>query len=500
MSRINKLEKLYQEPLKEKDIKDTSVFIQSILNADITKGKYARFLIEAFLNEKFLKEDLVGGLDSTIGQAISLFHKHKSKLPMEYRSIYALDKETQIPLYQSPGDLWNSVKQFQDELSGKELKKEEQEKIYRETEFIYKDEVTGFQIISPLTEESAKWWGKGTRWCTSADNDNMFENYVKEAPLFILLMPDKQKLQLWTNYSYIQFMDEADNDVSLEYIEQHWHILEKILFFTQNIKYIPEKYRTDELYRKTLINLPDFHIPKLYPELIQTKETAIELSKKIFRYDVESLPVFCRTKEFFRDECYHLPDNLHYHFSSDEIIEICLSAIERDPNSYTKIPYNKLTIEHLKKAFSFGADKAYIPSHIKVPVELEVLFLNNVKDNYYPVHRSKYFKSKHWIHIIKQKPIIWNDYIYTYPNDELNIRKDLEQTFKQLILDNVINDQNILPDIFLTDEIKQIFHQKTELNNEKLKKRSQDMLSNIKQIMDDLPRHNLVLPDYNNVA
>ena len=191
MSRIQKLETIYKEQLEDKDIQNISKFIQSIVDADITKGKYARFLIEAFLNDKFLEEDLIGGLESTVGQAISLFHKHKSKLSENMRSVYALDKETGEALYQSPGDLWNSVKQFQGELSGKELKREEQEKIYRETEFIYKDEETGFQIISPLTEESAKWWGKGTRWCTSAEKNNRFWSYAKDAPLIILLMPAK---------------------------------------------------------------------------------------------------------------------------------------------------------------------------------------------------------------------------------------------------------------------------------------------------------------------
>jgi hypothetical protein len=166
MSRIHKLENIYKEQLKDHKVNNISNFIQNILNTDITKGKYARFLIEAFLNDKFLEEDLIGGLVSTVGKSISLFDKHKSKLPVHERSVYAFNQETGEALYQSPGDLWNSVKQFQGELSGKELKKEEQEKIYRETEFIYKDEETGFQIISPLTEDSAKWWGKGTRWCT----------------------------------------------------------------------------------------------------------------------------------------------------------------------------------------------------------------------------------------------------------------------------------------------------------------------------------------------
>jgi hypothetical protein len=194
MSRIKKLETHYQKALKDHEIDNISDFIQSILNTDITKGKYARFLIEAFLNDKFLEEDLIGGLESTVGQAISLFNKYKGKLPKNIRSVYALNSETGKALYQSPGDLWNNVKQFQGELSGKELKREEQEQIYRETEFVYKDEETGFQIVSPLTKESAKWWGKGTRWCTSAENNNMFWNYAEDAPLFILLMPNKDKL------------------------------------------------------------------------------------------------------------------------------------------------------------------------------------------------------------------------------------------------------------------------------------------------------------------
>ena len=250
MSRIQKLENIYKKPLENKNIKDTSNFIQNILNADVTKGKYARFLIEAFLNDKFLEEDLIGGLDSTLGQAISLFDKHKHKLPIEKRSVYALNSKTGEALYQSPGDLWNSVKQYQSAMSGKELRKEEQEQVYRETEFIYKDEVTGFQIVSPLTKESAQWWGKGTRWCTSAEKNNMFWTYAKDSPLLILLMPasastagNGAKLQLWKHKNRIQFMDEADNMISLNYIEKNWFILEPFIKWLNDLKYIPEKFK-----------------------------------------------------------------------------------------------------------------------------------------------------------------------------------------------------------------------------------------------------------------
>jgi hypothetical protein len=294
MSRIHKLENVYKEKLENKKIKQISDFIQSVVDTDITKGKYARFLIEAFLNEKFLEEDLIGGLNSTVGQTISLFHKHKGKLPLEHRSVYALNPETKLPLYQSPGDLWNSVKQFQGELSGKELKKEEQEQIYRKTEFIYKDEETGFQIISPLTKESAQWWGKGTRWCTSAEKNNLFYNYAKDSPLLILLMPDKQKLQLWKNGNNIQFMNEADNIVSLKYIEQNWSILEPVCLWLNNLHYVPDELRTKELCEIAVKQ--DGNTLVFVPLELKTKELC-ELAVKNNGNALRYVPLKLRTKE-----------------------------------------------------------------------------------------------------------------------------------------------------------------------------------------------------------
>ena len=61
--------------------------MHSIVDADITKGKHARFLIDSFLNDQFLEEDLVCDWNSTVGQAISLFNKHKVRLPVEQRSM-----------------------------------------------------------------------------------------------------------------------------------------------------------------------------------------------------------------------------------------------------------------------------------------------------------------------------------------------------------------------------------------------------------------------------
>jgi hypothetical protein len=366
MSRIQKLENIYKEQLTSKHIKDTSAFFQFILDADITKGKYARFLIEAFLNDKFLEEDLIGGLNSTVGQAISLFDKHKGKLPENMRSVYALNPETGEALYQSPGDLWNSVKQYQDELSGKELKKEEQEQVYRETEFIYKDEETGFQIISPLTKESAKWWGKGTRWCTSAENNNMFEHYAKKAPLFILLMPtnedstgNRDKLQLWNCSNSIQFMDEVDNSVTLEYIEQNWDILEPVCLWLNNLKYIPDIYMTEDICKNIIQKHGAFlySIPKEFKTL-EICELAIANNGSSLQHISEEYRTQGLCEIAVKQDglaLYHVPDE----FKTKELCEL---AVNNNGNAIVDVPLKLMTEELCKIAVKQnGHALHYIP-------------------------------------------------------------------------------------------------------------------------------------------
>ena len=370
MSRIHKLENIYKEQLEDKDIQNISKFIQSVIDADITKGKYARFLIEAFLNDKFLEEDLIGGLNSTVGQAISLFDKHKSKLPVNERSVYALNQNTGKALYQSPGDLWNNVKQYQGELSGKELKREEQEQVYRETEFVYKDEETGFQIVSPLTKASAKWWGKGTRWCTSADNNNQFDYYAKQAPLLILLMPNSSdnagngdKLQYWKNGNDIQFMDEADNEIELEYIEQNWKILKKFIIWINDFNFIPDKYiNYDFCYYLVNKNGENFrYIPKEF----KTKELCdiVIKQKKLF---LGYVPEDLRTEELCKLTVQQNGMSLEFVPKEYKTKELCELAIKNNGMAIMFVPDEYKTDEmYLKAIQSNGYILYYIPEHLK---------------------------------------------------------------------------------------------------------------------------------------
>lgn len=52
-------------------------------------------------------------------------------------------------------------------------------------------------LAIPKTVESARWWGRGTRWCTAAreDEDNRFESFDEDGPLVVAVRADGKKFQ-----------------------------------------------------------------------------------------------------------------------------------------------------------------------------------------------------------------------------------------------------------------------------------------------------------------
>jgi len=71
------------------------------------------------------------------------------------------------------------------------------------------------RIIHPLDVAANKYYGQGTTWCTAATNNNMFDRYNSEGPMFILLPKqpkyDGEKYQIHAASG--QFMNEEDEPV-----------------------------------------------------------------------------------------------------------------------------------------------------------------------------------------------------------------------------------------------------------------------------------------------
>src|SRR5690606_10466230 len=69
-----------------------------------------------------------------------------------------------------------------------------------------------WRLIKITTVQAARWWGRGTRWCTSSRTDNAFESYAAEGDLLVLLTPSG-RYQFATRTR--EFMDAADRPAHL---------------------------------------------------------------------------------------------------------------------------------------------------------------------------------------------------------------------------------------------------------------------------------------------
>jgi hypothetical protein len=187
----------------------------------------------------------------TAYETLDMFHRYARRLPKG---------EQDLGQYRSLAKVWEAVSQIadaeQDKLSGKAQKALDRDKAYAESRIPRQDQ-DGFTVAVPLTEFAAKWWGRGTRWCTAAEKDNRFWQYHKDAPLIVVVIPELKeqgKFQLWFSAEDIQFMDAADRPVSNDLIAEHWSRFERILLHAMRqhgavLGYVPKHLRTEELCR-----------------------------------------------------------------------------------------------------------------------------------------------------------------------------------------------------------------------------------------------------------
>ena len=72
------------------------------------------------------------------------------------------------------------------------------------------------RIIIPEDKAAACYYGQGTKWCTAARNNNMFDHYNRDGKMYILLpkTPQYDGEKYHIHFASEQFMDDEDNQVS----------------------------------------------------------------------------------------------------------------------------------------------------------------------------------------------------------------------------------------------------------------------------------------------
>lgn len=301
--------------------------------ADPTLAKtMTGWLVKQYAQGGFRLEDT-----GTAQETLDMFQRYAPLLPEGQRD---------LGQYKSLAEAWDAVFHLaaaeKDKLSNKAQKALDRDKAYGESRILRQDE-DGFTVAVPLTEFAAKWWGRGTRWCTAAEKDNQFWGYHQQAPLVVILVPElkeKGKFQLWVVGEEFAFMDAADEPVANELILKHWSRFERILthVIQQNgwaLKGVPKALRTEALC-KTAVAQDGLALEYVPSALLNDEMCRIAVSRD--GWALAHVPQKLRTGELCRiavgtngGSLRHVPDPLR----TDEV---CRIAVTQDGLALDLVP------------------------------------------------------------------------------------------------------------------------------------------------------------------
>lgn len=382
--RITKIQEAYHEKVIKKvkeqgyDLSDDEIW-DTILNADHTQNnKNVRWIVETLLIDGFLWEDIEAGIDSKVYETIKLFDRLK-------HNIENINQRSLIQ-YKNLGNLYASIMPYIKK-SKNELREEEKSRIYQTTEIFF--EKDGLKILSPKIMESAQYWGRGTRWCTSAENHNMFARYNESGPLIIIITPEGKKFQAWKNMDpdrddTIQFMNELDVSLSDTELEENWAYLKPVSYFLGDLSAFPEMEYSVEMKKElctknsdTLISLlQKYEDPDITIDFIMD---IIKTNPKITNNIIESYDIYNHSKFYdsiMLELCLN-PDFIKSAINLDlsnsniisEIVENASNSTQRQ--RIENLLYKELITYPIHEVFK------YLPKEAKTPEMSLLAFKHN---------------------------------------------------------------------------------------------------------------------------
>lgn len=189
-------------PQKTRDVTDpdeqmraVAYYLDRLERADPTKNKqYVQNLIKFYIAGERLED-----LQSTAVDYLTKFHTLKNKKQIK-------PPRSDLNRYADFGDFANVMDEYPDPTDKAEKDRGDANEVYRDA---------NVRIITPNDQAAACYYGQGTRWCTAADNNNMFNQYNEEGPMYILIptkaQSDGEKYQIHPESG--QYMDEDDSEV-----------------------------------------------------------------------------------------------------------------------------------------------------------------------------------------------------------------------------------------------------------------------------------------------
>ena len=216
----------------------------------LDNNKYIPWVTKRYISNDFVANQ-IDKINNLLNRFVQNLHKIENKDIGFYKSI---DELKDVIRTAENTDLSNSEKA--------RIAKTEAKKVYEDNDLV---------IIVPETEAAAIQYGKGTKWCTSALNDNRFEIYDGISPLYININKHNgNKYQFWEGENGIEFRNAANDPVDL---------------FDTLLKPYPNlaKYYYEIFKRSFPLNLDSSYIPMIKGALYHKIASPEEISQ--FLYD-----------------------------------------------------------------------------------------------------------------------------------------------------------------------------------------------------------------------
>jgi hypothetical protein len=311
--------------------------------ADPTQNKgMTSWLVRQYAEGNLRLEDL-----GTANETLTMFRRYAQRLEPSQRD---------LGQYPSLAAVWEAVIAFanaeEQHISGKAKKALDRDKAYAESRILRQDP-DGFTIAVPLTEFAAKWWGRGTRWCTAAEKDNQFWYYHKDAPLIVIVIPElgqHGKFQLWASKSKVQFMSATDKPVSDEMLKANWDRFKALAHWALNqngmaLSCFPKSKRTKKLYQIAVAQ--NGWALECIPEALRSEELC-RIAVAQNGDALHRVPERLRTEEMCRLAVSQNGEALGSVPCALRTEEICEISVTQCGNSLIRVP-NRLRTEALCK-------------------------------------------------------------------------------------------------------------------------------------------------------
>jgi archaellum component FlaC len=189
-----------------------------------------------------------------LSQALNKFEKISSNLPI-----------TDLYQYKSVGQLLSALSEYEQRLRRKVKPVNGGNVVYDDGRYF---------IVNPLTLDSSCYYGKGTKWCTTAANNQQFARYNEDGKLFYII--DKTLPSSDPNYK-VALLKKFDGDKTFysaknEVIRSGW------------------LWNTNKL--KEILDVVDDYINKEYPEQIKIysdKEAAKKEKERLRTLEIQRI-------------------------------------------------------------------------------------------------------------------------------------------------------------------------------------------------------------------